>query len=105
MIGDFRNGINAPRDLNELQQSYLKPNMTHQMVVEVKKCEQTVLFQYLLNCSVREPFYLTFNLFTDLPPRGHEYDRKMLKNSTRIEPIFPAQSGFQIDYYRHNGFV
>lgn len=79
--------------------------MTHQIIIEVKQSEQTVLFQYLLNCSVREPFYLTFNLFTNLAPRGDEYDRKALKDGIRLEPIFPAQTGYQIDYYRHNGLV
>ena len=75
------------------------------MVVEVKDTEQTVLFQYLLNCSVRESFYLSFNLFTNVPPSGLEYDKKVLKKGTRIEPIFPAQTGYQIGYYRHNGYV
>ena len=77
--------------------------MTHQIVIEVKDCEQLVLFQYLLNCSVRESYYLALNLFTKLPIRGHEYDRKELKAAERIEPILPAQTGYQIDYYRHNG--
>ena len=103
MIGDFRAGISAPRDLAELQMSYLKPEKTHQIIIEVKKEEQTVLFQYLLNCSVREPHYLSLNIFTDLPARAFEYERAQLKSSTRIEPIFPVQTGYQIDYYRHNG--
>ena len=35
------------------------------------KEEQLVLFQYLLNCSVRDPYYIALHVFTDLPLQGH----------------------------------
>ena len=55
---------------------------------------------------VREPHYLCFHLFTDLDPYvNREYSRAELKQGKRIEPILPIQKGFQIDYYRHNGYV
>ena len=85
------------------------------------KEEQLVLFQYLLNCSVRDPYYIALHVFTDLPLQGHsvktlkqfslflnthlQYGRAQLKAGRRVEPIFPSSSGFQIDYYRHNGYI
>ena len=54
---------------------------------------------------VREPHYLAFNLFSGLAETNEEYTRKELKAAARIEPILPLKKGFQIDYYRHNGFI
>ena len=105
MIGDFRAGINSPADCKELTETFLSASRTHQIVIEVKKCEQTVLLQYLLNCSVREPFHITLNLFTKLPPRGHNYDKASLLTAEKVHPVLPAQNGYVIDYYRHNGYV
>ena len=49
---------------------------------------------------------MCFHLFTDLdPPLDGEYSRGELKRGKRIQPVLPIQNGFQIDYYRHNGYV
>jgi len=116
VIGDFMAGGNAPTGLSQLSKSYLKPELTHQIEVivgpncdlnkkGVKAGRTEVYFQFLIDCSVREPHYLAFNLFTDLKDHDEEYTRKELKASTHVEPVLPLKKGFQIDYYRHNGFI
>merc|ERR1712113_102236 len=72
----------------------------------VKEGCQEILFQFMIDCSVRQPHYLCFHLFTNLDPTlNREYTRAELKQGKRIEPILPIQKGFQIDYYRHNGYI
>ena len=60
VIGDFWGGKNAPIDVKELAKSYLKPDKTHQIELNVGTVEQKrgvkigcqeVLFQFMMNCS------------------------------------------------------
>ena len=60
VIGDFWAGKNAPIDVRELAKSYLKPDKTHQIELNVGTVEQKrgvkigcqeVLFQFMIDCS------------------------------------------------------
>ena len=60
VIGDFWGGKNAPIDAEELKNSYLKPEKTHQIELNVGTVEQKrgvkigcqeVLFQFMIDCS------------------------------------------------------
>jgi hypothetical protein len=106
VIGTFIGGENCPLDAAQLQSDFLTPNKTVQMELIVENGDQRVFFQYLLDSPLKCSRYLMLNVFKGIADEdGHKHSKRTLRHGRKVNPALPRQSGYVIDYYRHNGYM
>ena len=113
VIGEFVPGVNAPRDVIELQQNFLNPAQSIQVQLDVNQFEgqlfsedyRLVWLQFLLDSRLKEKRFATFNLW-QLPvgedPKGKQYTAHDFKRFKRVSSLINPISNEGIKISNNN---